>query len=235
MNAVSRFVTFHARPGESDKLAERLLCAASLVADAPGCQTWLVHRDQTDSDVVRINEIWASREQCDAALKLVGVPENAASVMELLTSDPEVVDGEAVGGARVIRGMTGATRFSILEAPDLSKDRELLSRYGLEDVGEARYVREQLGAMQIGLTHYRLRPGKPQGFAHCHLVAEEIYVALRGSGQITVDDQPFELRPLDAVHVAPASARELQAGPYGLEVLAFGSHSPGDGEMVTIP
>jgi hypothetical protein len=32
--------------------------------------------------------------------------------------------------------------------------------------------------------------------------------------------------------VAPASARELEAGPNGLEVLAFGSHSPGDGEMV---
>ena len=37
---------------------------------------------------------------------------------------------------------------------------------------------------------------------------------------------------VDAVRVAPASARELEAGADGLEVLAFGSHSPGDGEMV---
>jgi hypothetical protein len=36
----------------------------------------------------------------------------------------------------------------------------------------------------------------------------------------------------DAVRVAPGSARELQAGPDGLEVLAFGPHTPGDGEMV---
>ena len=57
-------------------------------------------------------------------------------------------------------------------------------------------------------------------------------VALAGSGRIMVDDESFELRPLDAVRVAPASARELEAGPDGLEVLAFGSHSPGDGEMV---
>src|SRR5262245_35819442 len=40
-----------------------------------------------------------------------------------------------LGGARVIRGTTGATRFSILEAPDLSKDNELLAGYGLQDVG----------------------------------------------------------------------------------------------------
>jgi hypothetical protein len=56
--------------------------------------------------------------------------------------------------------------------------------------------------------------------------------AASGSGHIKVDDQRFELRPRDAVRVAPASARELEAGPDGLEVLAFGSHYPGDGEMV---
>jgi mannose-6-phosphate isomerase-like protein (cupin superfamily) len=137
-----------------------------------------------------------------------------------------------VGGARVVRGTTGATHFSILEAPDLSKDSELLSRYSLEKVGEARYVREQLGATQVGLTHYRLAPGKSQGWAHRHSVAEEIYVALSGSGRITADEKSFELRPLDAVRVAPATVRELEAGQDGLEVLAFGLHSPGDGEMV---
>jgi hypothetical protein len=34
------------------------------------------------------------------------------------------------------------------------------------------------------------------------------------------------------VRVAPASTRELEAGDEGLEVLAFGTHVPGDGEMV---
>jgi quercetin dioxygenase-like cupin family protein len=202
------------------------------VADAPGCQQWLVHRDQADPDVVRVSEIWGSREQRNAALQLGGVPENAAAVMELLRGEPEVADGETLGGARVVGGTTGATRFSILEAPDLSEDSELLSGYGLQAVAEARYVREQLGAMQIGLTHYRLQPGKPQGWAHRHSVAEEIYVALSGSGVIIVDGLSFELSQLDAVRVAPASTRELQAGADGLEVLAFGSHYPGDGKMV---
>jgi hypothetical protein len=50
--------------------------------------------------------------------------------------------------------------------------------------------------------------------------------------RIEVGEELFELRSLDAIRVAPASARELEAGPNGLEVLALGSHSPGDGELV---
>ena len=46
-----------------------------------------------------------------------------------------------------------------------------------------------------GLTHYRLRPGRNQGWAHRHRVAEEIHVVLSGSGRIKVDDERFELGP----------------------------------------
>jgi hypothetical protein len=38
--------------------------------------------------------------------------------------------------------------------------------------------------------------------------------------------------PRDAVRIGAASAREPEAGRDGLEVLAFGSHSPGDGDLV---
>ena len=232
MPALTRFATFHASPGHGEKLAERLLHAASLVAELPGCELWLVHRDQANPDTIRVSEIWASQEQCDAALDLPGVRENAGRVMELLSGAPVVVDCEPLGGARAIRGAKGATAFEILDAPDLSTNSELLARYELENVGEARYLRAHLAAVQIGLTHYRLRPNRRQGWAHRHSVAEEIYVALTGSGRIIVDAESIELRPLVAVRVAPASARELEAGPDGLEVLGFGSHSPGDGEMV---
>lgn len=233
MNAYTRVVTFNARPGSAGELLERLLLATGLVAEAPGCEQWHVHRDEAKPDVVRVSEIWDSRAQCDAALQLDGMPESTASVMELLNSPPEVLAGELIGGARLARGSAGATRFAILDAPDLSRDADLLSRYDLGDVVEARYVRDQLDAAQVGLTHYRLPADKSQGWAHRHKTVEEIYVALRGSGTICVDDQPFDLAPLIAVRVAPASTRELQAGPDGLEVLVFGTHSPGDGEMVS--
>jgi quinol monooxygenase YgiN/mannose-6-phosphate isomerase-like protein (cupin superfamily) len=213
-------------------MADGLLAAASLVADAPGCELWLVSRDRSDADTVRAIERWASSEQCDAALEAERVAGNAERVMGLLAEPPQVVDGDPIGGVRETRGTTGATRFSILDAPDLSHDSDLLGEYGLDSVGEARYVRAELGAVQTGLTHYRLRPGRRLGWAHRHAVAEETYVATGGSGRIKVDAELLELVPLDAVRVAPASVRELEAGPEGLEVLAFGSHSPGDGEFV---
>jgi mannose-6-phosphate isomerase-like protein (cupin superfamily)/quinol monooxygenase YgiN len=230
---LTRIATFHAGPGNADRLAEALLRASTLVAEAPGCELWLVQRDRGDTDTVRVCETWSSRNHCDAALALPGVRANVAEVMALVDRAPDVVEGEPLGGARMLRGVTGATRFSILDAPDLSQDAELLGRYELDRVGEARYIREQLGAAQCGVTHYRLRPGRSQGWAHRHGVVEEIYVVMSGSGQIKVDDDRFDLHALDAVRVAPGSARELVAGEDGLEILAFGPHSPGDGEMVT--
>jgi quinol monooxygenase YgiN/mannose-6-phosphate isomerase-like protein (cupin superfamily) len=229
---LTRTVTFHALPGQAAALAEKLGRAAELVAEAPGCELWLVDRERGNPGTLRVSEMWSSREQCDAALGLPDVREHSAAVLALLAGTPEVVEGEPLAGARLGRGETGATRFPILDAPDLSKDAELLGRYELAEVGEARYVREELGARQIGLTHYRLRPGRAQGWAHRHGVAEEIYVVLGGGGAITVDGERLDLVPLDAVRVAPGSARELVAGADGLEVLAFGSHVPGDGQMV---
>lgn len=229
---LTRTVTFHARAGEAAALAEGLSETAALLAEAPGCELWLVHRDLEEPGTLRVSETWSSREQCDAALDLPGVRERSTDILALLDGAPEVMEGEPIAGARMDRGATGATRFAILDAPDLSEDAELLGRYELAEVGEARYVREQLGARQIGLTHYRLRPGRKQGWAHRHGVSEEIYVVLSGGGSIGVDEERLELRPLDAVRVAPGSARELAAGDEGLEILAFGSHVPGDGEMV---
>ena len=56
---VTRTVTFRARAGHGQALAERLLHAAALVAEAPGCELWLVHRDQDDADIIRVSEMWA--------------------------------------------------------------------------------------------------------------------------------------------------------------------------------
>ena len=85
---LTRTATFHARPDHGQALAERLLHAATLVTEAPGCELWLVHRDQDDPDVLRVSELWASREQCDAALALPSVRENATKVMQLLGNPP---------------------------------------------------------------------------------------------------------------------------------------------------
>ncbi|MGN6171099.1 MAG: hypothetical protein ACTHQQ_23450 [Solirubrobacteraceae bacterium] len=55
---------------------------------------------------------------------------------------------------------------------------------------------------------------------------------LQGTGKIKLDDDLLDVRPRDAIRVAPKIARALEAGPDGLEFLAIGHHQPGDGEPV---
>jgi quinol monooxygenase YgiN len=92
MPPMSRTATLRARDGRGAQLAERLLHAASLMADVPGCELWLVQRDLDDPDVIRVTEMWASRKHCDAAVNLPSVEKNAAQVMGLLDGPPKVAD-----------------------------------------------------------------------------------------------------------------------------------------------
>jgi len=57
-------------------------------------------------------------------------------------------------------------------------------------------------------------------------------VIVGGSGRIKIDDEIRELRPWDAVRVAPGTARGFEAGPDGLELIAIGFGEGGDAEML---
>ena len=103
---------------------------------------------------------------------------------------------------------------------------------GFGERWEARVARTALGAEQTGVTHFRLRPGKRSPFTHRHVHAEEIYVILSGSGRVKLDDELADVRPLDAIRVAPQVARAFEAGPDGLEFLAVGAHHGADGVAV---
>jgi mannose-6-phosphate isomerase-like protein (cupin superfamily) len=69
-------------------------------------------------------------------------------------------------------------------------------------------------------------------FGHRHEEAEEVYVVLGGDGRIKLDDEIIEVGTLDAVRVAPGVIRAFEAGPGGIEVLAFGARHDGDGELI---
>ena len=58
---------------------------------------------------------------------------------------------------------------------------------------------------------------------------------LSGSGRVKLDDHILDVQRLDCIRVAPTTARAFEAGPGGLELLAFGPHHPGDGEQVEDP
>jgi mannose-6-phosphate isomerase-like protein (cupin superfamily) len=110
--------------------------------------------------------------------------------------------------------------------------KDMAVEHGLSKTQEARFPRADLGAEQTGMNYLVVKPGQREAFAHRHHTAEEIYVVLSGSGQVKLDDELVELAPFDAVRVSPGVTRAFEAGPDGLEVLIFGPHVEGDGEMV---
>src|ERR671914_433775 len=66
-----------------------------------------------------------------------------------------------------------------------------------------------------------------------HGEAEEVYFVVSGSGRIKLDDEILDLRPREAVRVSPGVMRAFEAGPEGLEILAFGRrHAQDPGEVV---
>lgn len=114
---------------------------------------------------------------------------------------------------------------------NLDQIEDSAAAHGL-DFGSQRFPREAVEAEQTGFAHMLLHPGKHQPFGHRHKEAEEIYFVIAGSGAIKLDDGIHELRTHDIIRLAPTVTRSLQAGPDGLEVLAFGARHAGDGELL---
>ena len=61
-----------------------------------------------------------------------------------------------------------------------------------------------------------------QAFGHHHQHAEEVFVVLAGGGRVRIDDEIRDVRPLDAIRIAPDSPRAIEAGPDGLELSSSG-------------
>jgi mannose-6-phosphate isomerase-like protein (cupin superfamily) len=115
---------------------------------------------------------------------------------------------------------------------NLEDVQDIAAGHGLGEMGEVRFCREDLEAENTGLSHQRLNPGKRQSFGHRHNQAEEIYLVLSGSGRVKLDNELVEVKRLDAIRVSPDTVRAFEAGPDGLEFVAFGAHFSGDGEIV---
>jgi len=102
---------------------------------------------------------------------------------------------------------------------------------GFGDVQEARFAKGALDTEDTGFSYHRVKAQQRQPFAHKHERAEEVYVVLAGSGRVKLDDEIVELQALDAIRVAPEVTRAFEAGPIGLDLLAFGPRHEGDGEV----
>lgn len=114
----------------------------------------------------------------------------------------------------------------------LNEVKDSAAEFGHGDVMEARFAAKDVEAEQAGFSFYRIKPNKRQPFGHRHDEAEEVYVVIRGSGRMKLDDEVIEVETLDAIRVAPPVTRAWEAGDEGLEVIALGARHDGDGEIV---
>jgi mannose-6-phosphate isomerase-like protein (cupin superfamily) len=114
----------------------------------------------------------------------------------------------------------------------LTEVEDSAAKFGLGEIGEARFATGDLETEATGVAFLRLRAGRRQAFAHRHDQAEEVYVVLDGSGRVKLDDEIREIERLDALRIAPAVVRMFEAGGDGLELIVFGPRHKGDGEMI---
>lgn len=96
-------------------------------------------------------------------------------------------------------------------------------QFGMPEGMEARFSKRALGSTIGAVSLQRYGPGLRAPFGHRHTRQEETYVILEGGGTINIDGEIVELGRWDAVRVPPGSMRAFEAGPDGLEILAFGA------------
>jgi quercetin dioxygenase-like cupin family protein len=104
--------------------------------------------------------------------------------------------------------------------------------FGMPDEIEARFARGAIEGKTLGLSLFRLAPGFRIPFGHKHANQEEVYVVVRGLGRVKVEDEVVELREWDAIRFGKDTMRDMEAGPDGMEYVAFGAgEDPRDAEM----
>ncbi len=105
--------------------------------------------------------------------------------------------------------------------------------FGMPAELEARFGRAALGGETLGVSLMTLAPGFRVPFGHKHETQEEVYVVVRGSARVKVEDEIVELGEWDAIRLGRGTMRAVEAGPDGVEYLAFGAGAdPRDAELV---
>jgi mannose-6-phosphate isomerase-like protein (cupin superfamily) len=93
---------------------------------------------------------------------------------------------------------------------------------------EFRHASKALGLERSGLSYQRIPPDSRFPYGHTHGEQEEVYVVMRGSGRMKLDDDVVAVEEWDVVRVPPGTWRGYEAGPEGLEILVIGAPHLGD-------
>jgi mannose-6-phosphate isomerase-like protein (cupin superfamily) len=105
--------------------------------------------------------------------------------------------------------------------------------FGLSPNLEARMARVPLELEQSGISYQRLAPNFRVPFGHRHKTQEEIYLVVRGSVRVKLEDEIVELKEWDAIRVPKETMRGFEGGPEGVEMIAIGAPHTGPGDAET--
>ena len=113
--------------------------------------------------------------------------------------------------------MSGYTKTNLREVEDSAPKFKMPSEMS------ARFARTPIGGETLGLSLFRLEPNFRIPFGHKHASQEEVYVIVRGSGRVKVGDEIVDVGQWDAIRFDKDTMRNVEAGPDGIEYVAFGA------------
>jgi mannose-6-phosphate isomerase-like protein (cupin superfamily) len=122
--------------------------------------------------------------------------------------------------------MADYTIKNLQEVKDVAPDG------GVSDYIEARFAHEDLDSERSGISYQVMKAGQRQPFAHKHGEMEEIYVVVSGGGRVKLDDKIEDLKPFDAIRIAPEVVRAFEGGDEDLVLLVFSPRAKGDAEVI---
>jgi len=122
--------------------------------------------------------------------------------------------------------MSGYTKTNLRAVEDSAP------RFGMPSEMHARSARTPIEGETLGLSLFSLEPNFRIPFGHKHVSQEEVYVVVSGSGRVKVGDEVVELGQWDAIRFDKDTMRAVEAGPDGIEYVAFGAgEDPKEVEM----
>lgn len=229
---IARYGKTTAKEGKGDELGRILIEAADLNQTIEGCLQYDVYQSAFDPETIWVTELWADQAAIDRSLGDPRVKELIDRARPLI-DDLEVIALVPLGGVsdrlelaeqRRPTPATGAATWTRANVDDLD---DLAPAHGFT-THEARFPSGYLNAAATGLAHIRIKPGERLPFGHDHATVEETYYVTAGSGRMKLGDDVIEVSAGDFLRIGPKVMHSAEAGPDGLDYIAFGPPEPRD-------
>jgi uncharacterized cupin superfamily protein len=120
----------------------------------------------------------------------------------------------------------GARPANVVRLQDV--EVEVLDRGEFGDA--SRSLGAAAGAVETGLNHSDIPPGKLNCPVHCHSSEEEVFVVLEGDGVCILGEDEHPVRAGSVVARPPRTrvGHAFRAGERGMKLLAYGTREPND-------